>query len=285
MVAVSGGADSVALLHVLKDLPGVKVVVAHFDHGIRPDSAEDRLHVQALAKKYKLPFVYDRAELGPEASEAAARTARYAFLRKVRASSGARAIITAHHQDDLLETAILNLVRGTHRKGLSSLHGQGDIVRPLLHLPKQDLIAYAKDQGLVWREDSTNSYQRYLRNYVRHALLSRLTPLERQKWLDIVSKAHELNQETDRLLINMLHMQSAKGRLDRLWFSNLGHAEAREVMAAWLRAHGVREFDRPTLERLVVGAKVSLPGKRLDVINGVQLSVQRKYLALIPLER
>ncbi|HVS58792.1 MAG TPA: tRNA lysidine(34) synthetase TilS [Candidatus Saccharimonadales bacterium] len=285
VVAVSGGVDSVALLHALKNLAGLKLVVAHFDHGIRSDSAEDRRHVQALARQYKLPFVYDRAELGPEASEAAARQARYTFLRKVRASSGAQAIITAHHQDDLLETAILNLVRGTHRKGLSSLYSQGDIVRPLLQVPKQELMTYAKDQGLVWREDSTNTYQRYLRNYVRHSLLRRLAPGERQKWLDVITRAHQLNQETDMLLTNMLHLQSAKGQLDRLWFSGLGHAEAMEVMAAWLRAHGVRDFDRPTLERLVVGAKVSPPGKRVDAVNGIQLSVQRHHLALVPLER
>lgn len=285
VVAVSGGVDSVALLHALKDMSGVRLVVAHFDHGIRPDSAEDRRHVQALARQYGLPFVYSTGRLGPEASEATARTARYEFLRKTRRASGARAIVTAHHQDDLLETALLNLVRGTHRKGLTSLKSHGDIVRPLLRVPKKDLIAYAKDQGLIWREDSTNAHQKYLRNYLRHSVLPHMPSTQRRKLLSIIHRMHELNEEMDTLLANMLHLQSASGQLDRLWFICLGHAEAREVIAAWLRAHDQREFDRPTLERVTVAAKITAPGKRIDVTNKVQLDVRRKSLALVPLER
>jgi tRNA(Ile)-lysidine synthase len=85
VVAVSGGVDSVALLHMLAGRPGLKLTVAHFDHGIRPDSAEDRRHVQALAKELGLPFVYHVGELGPDASEAhSSGEARYAFLHRVR---------------------------------------------------------------------------------------------------------------------------------------------------------------------------------------------------------
>src|SRR4051794_19867846 len=113
VVAVSGGVDSMALLHYLQTRPGIKLTVAHFDHGIRDDSPEDRKLAQEVAKSYKLPFVYHEGRLGGEASEATARAARYDFLNKVRRSSQAQAIITAHHQDDLLETAILNMLRGT----------------------------------------------------------------------------------------------------------------------------------------------------------------------------
>ncbi|QQS18837.1 hypothetical protein IPL68_02130 [Candidatus Saccharibacteria bacterium] len=89
--------------------------MAHFDHGIRPDSVEDRKLVQKLAKQYGLPFVYDRAELGAGASEAVAREARYAFLSRVKEAVGADAIITAHHEDDVLETIIINWLRGTKK--------------------------------------------------------------------------------------------------------------------------------------------------------------------------
>src|SRR6476469_10942255 len=156
VVAVSGGVDSVVLLDLLRLYPGVKVTVAHFDHGIREDSHLDRAYVAELAKRYRLPFVYDKGQLGPDASEAEARRARYDFLSKVQQKTGSDALVTAHHENDVLETAIINLLRGTGRKGLSSLTNGEGIIRPLLDVPKSEIIDYAKRHGLQWREDSTN---------------------------------------------------------------------------------------------------------------------------------
>jgi tRNA(Ile)-lysidine synthase len=119
VIAVSGGVDSVALLHALTKRPALDMIVAHFDHGIRPESAQDAAFVRTLAESYGLPFVTDRVELGPDASEASARQARYSFLRTLQRQYDATSIITAHHQDDLLETAIINLLRGTGRRGLT----------------------------------------------------------------------------------------------------------------------------------------------------------------------
>ena len=97
-----------ALLYLLQAAPDLRLVVAHLDHGIRPDSAEDRQLVQATASGFRgLPFVYHVAGLGASASEDTARQARYQFLHQVRQASGARSIITAHHQDDLLENGLL----------------------------------------------------------------------------------------------------------------------------------------------------------------------------------
>src|SRR5688572_27728765 len=121
IVAVSGGVDSMVLLHLLSQHSQSELIVAHFDHGIRPDSAEDRKLVEKTAKKYGLEFVYREGELGPGASEAEAREARYGFLQIIKVKHNAKAIVTAHHQDDMLETAIINMLRGTGRKGLSSL--------------------------------------------------------------------------------------------------------------------------------------------------------------------
>jgi tRNA(Ile)-lysidine synthetase-like protein len=171
VVAVSGGVDSMVLLHLLRHLPEVRVVVAHFDHGIREDSPEDLRLVAATARSYGLPFVSARGALGPRAGEAQARDARYAFLRRVQAAQGAAAIITAHHQDDVIETAIINSVRGTGSHGLSALRTREAIVRPLLAFPKQTLLEYAKAKKLLWREDSTNQDLRYKRNYVRRVVL------------------------------------------------------------------------------------------------------------------
>ena len=97
VVAVSGGVDSMVLLDVLAQVPGLQLVIAHFEHGVREDSDEDLQLVESAAKHYDLPFIYERGNLGPTASEAVARAARYAFLRRVREQHAADAIVTAHH--------------------------------------------------------------------------------------------------------------------------------------------------------------------------------------------
>lgn len=285
VVAVSGGVDSVALLHALTKLSGVKLTVAHFDHGIREDSMLDRKFVQKLARSYSLPFVYDEAHLGDGISEAVARRARYDFLKRVQKASGATAIITAHHQDDALETAILNIMRGTGRKGLSSLGNHHDLKRPLLKVPKDAIKYYAINNNLDWREDSTNQDQKYLRNYVRHSILPRLDESARAKLVDAITKSHEINRELDSLLTTQLHLQSTARQLDRRWFNQLPHAVAREVLASWLRAHDIRDFDSKTLERLVVAAKTTTPHKMIDVVNSWSLLADDVKLALTPADR
>lgn len=265
VVAVSGGVDSMVLLDVLRQKPKLKLVVAHFDHGIRAESAQDRKLVQRIAKLHNLPFVYAKGELGPKASEALAREARYAFLRKVQAEQGAKAIITAHHQDDMLETAILNLLRGTGRRGLSSLKSRKDVLRPLLDWTKKDIREYAEEHDLVWAEDATNSDERYLRNYIRHNILSRFTKQGREDLLAHMKQASKINEEIDDLLDKDLETQPAKDELNRSWYLQLPYAVATEMMAAWLRRNGVMQFDRYLIERLVVVAKTARPGKLADV--------------------
>lgn len=284
VVAVSGGVDSVVLLHALQGRPGVELVVAHFDHGIRPDSGEDALHVKHLAEGYDLPFVVAEGLLGSAASEAAARTARYAFLRRVQDEHQASAIITAHHQDDMLETVIINLLRGTGRKGLSSLSSREGLKRPLLHIPKSEILDYAEENNLKWREDSSNADENYLRNYIRRQLLPRIDQQSRKKLLNIIINSGESNQEIDTLLVKYLPISSG-GNLNRQDFSLLPHAVSREVMAAWLRAYGIRDFDSKTLERLVIVAKTARPHSRTDVLRSVELHVGENDLALARAER
>lgn len=285
VVAVSGGVDSMALLDILRKRPDLKLVVAHFDHGIRHDSSIDKDIVRQVARSHGLPFVYHEAKLGPGASEDVARKARYDFLHKVREASGARAVITAHHHDDLLETAVINMLRGTGRKGLSSLQSRHMIQRPLLHIEKQALRDYAKDQGLVWREDETNQDTKYLRNYVRHRILTQFTDDDCKKLREIIGRVTEINNELDTQLMNYMHVQSESGKLDRATFLRLPHAVAKEVMAAWLRKHGITDFDQKTLERLVVAAKTFAPGKVADVMRRNTLVVRKDSLALTPLDR
>jgi tRNA(Ile)-lysidine synthetase-like protein len=292
VIAVSGGVDSVVLLHLLTQKKAAathtvsrRFVVAHFDHGIRPDSHDDRLFVQQLAASYTLPFVFDEGRLGPAASEAKAREARYNFLEKVRSASGAAAIITAHHEDDVLETAILNLLRGSGRKGLTSLESTGRLYRPLLGVPKAAIIGYAGAHNLDWREDATNDDISYRRNYIRHRVVARFGPGERERLKTIVVQQRDINRRLDHAITNLLHMQTEGGKLDRADFIQLPHPLAKEVLAVWLRAHDVRDFTTKTLERITVAAKTARSGKTIDVVQGVSLAVSKTSLALIGAER
>ena len=271
VVAVSGGVDSVVLLDILVrqagQTSGQGLVVAHFDHGIRHDSGQDRQFVERLAEFYDVPFVYEAGALGAGASEEAARKSRYDFLRRIRGEYGARSIVTAHHEDDVFETAIINLLRGTGRRGLSSLKTTDELYRPLLKTPKAHIIAYANRNNLQWREDSTNSDTNYLRNYVRQVIMPRFDATARERLRELINTAHDVNVEIDDLLAKRLHLQPAGDIIDRRWFIMLPHEVAREIVAAWLRSLGILSFDRPALERIVVAAKTYVPGKKID-ING-----------------
>ena len=275
VVAVSGGVDSMALLHMLANQRGIELVVAHFEHGIREDSDEDRRLVQAAAAHYGLPFVFARGHLGAGTSEAAARDARYAFLRKVREEQGADAIITAHHQDDQIETALINMLRGTGPRGLSSLRSTDEISRPLLHISKAALLVYAKAHDLAWREDSTNADERYLRNYLRRRVLPKLTPAGRGQMVQRIAAAAELHAAIERELAP--HVQTAQ--LDRAWFIQLPYDVSAEAMAMWLRKNG-SQFDRTVIHRLTVFAKTAAPGKRADVGAAYVLLASKNHITL-----
>lgn len=285
VVAVSGGVDSMVLLHLLSKLPSLTLVVAHYDHGIRSDSGKDRLLVQAMAVAYGLPFMYEEAHLGKTASEARARTARYTFLEKVVNAHNARAVITAHHQDDVLETAVINSIRGTGRKGLTALANTPTRVRPLLHIPKARLVEYAETHHLQWHEDSTNVDERYLRNYVRRQVLSRFTVTQRQRLLEVIERMRLTNAALDAALDDFMCPHVENDALARGWFITLPYALAREVLATWFRVQRVGSFDAKVLDRVTIMAKTLAPGGRIDVSAGVRLTVKPDVLALITFER
>lgn len=280
VVAVSGGVDSVVLLDLLSKKKNLHLVVAHFDHGIRDDSAEDRKLVQKLAKHYGLPVVYRSGNLGADASEATAREARYTFLRQTMHAQKAQAIITAHHQDDMLETAIINMLRGTGRKGLSSLINTKELKRPMLRWRKSDVLAYAREHKLAWYEDSTNADERYLRNYIRKHILSRFTEPDRDDLLRRIEHAGKINKQIDQLLAEDLAQQPAPDELNRMWYLQLPFAVAKEMMATWLRRNGVTNFDRSLIEQLVIAAKTAAPGKQADIDKAHNLQFTKEKISL-----
>ncbi len=285
VVAVSGGVDSMVLLDLLRKRPGTELIVAHYDHGIRPDSANDRKLVGMVTSRHQLPFVYDEGALGPRASEATARDARYAFLRKVAKITDAQAIITAHHQDDMLETAIINMLRGSGRRGLTSLRSTDGILRPLLPYNKEQIREYAHNHAIAWNEDSTNQDERYMRNHVRLNLIPKLSDGQKAQMLILIEQLTDINDELDGHLVNLLHTQPALDQLERGWFIHLPHDVSKEVLHAWLRRHGVKNIQKRTIERLLVAMKTAQPGTVFHVDKHHDLRVGKQHLALQYVER
>lgn len=191
---------------------GHEIIVAHVNHGIRTDSDEDEILVDRLAESYDATFESIRLHLGSHASEDTARQKRYEWLQLIQQKHQADAIATAHHQDDVIETIIINLLRGTGWRGLCSLREHDGLKRPLLNKSRAEIIRYAIDYDLSWREDSTNDDVRFLRNYVRYRFVQRMTAESRQHWLDLY-RAQVVLAEQIRTLTHEAtqHMKSRQG--------------------------------------------------------------------------
>lgn len=190
VVALSGGPDSIALLHVLnslKSIYGTKLHAAHLEHGLRGDeSVEDMRFVEGLCRAVSVPLttrrekVLEAAERGGLSVEAAARKIRYKFLEQVLEETGANKIATGHNADDQAETVLLNIIRGAAMSGLRGIRPamEAGIVRPLIDATRQDIVAYLDEKHLDYRTDSSNSDDRYERNRVRQNLI----PLIREQF-------------------------------------------------------------------------------------------------------
>lgn len=279
IVAVSGGVDSVVLLALLAEQANdheLELIVAHFDHGIRADSADDRKFVGELSEKYGCKFFYEEGNLGPKASEALAREKRYEFLNKVKEDNKAKAIITAHHQDDLIETAAINLIRGTGRRGLSSLSNHPGLLRPLLMYTKAQILDYADQNQLQWHEDETNTDQTYLRNFVRHTLLKDLTEVQKHQLLEIIRQSGVRNEEIDSML-DKLFLRNDE--LSRMEFNLLGHEVAKEVVTGWLRKHGI-SLDKQAIDKIATRLKTAKEGKKIEVSSTHYFTLQKGIIRM-----
>ena len=190
-VAVSGGADSVCLLRLLLELHselGIVLHVVHFEHGLRPESAEDARFVAELAERFSLPFHLSSGDTRAHAAErrisieTAARELRYEFFDSLLARDTVGKIATAHTQSDQAETVIMKLLRGAGARGLSGIHpvlqrDQGAIIRPLLLAARAEVEAYLTTAQQPFRTDATNADCAYTRNRVRHELMPALREL------------------------------------------------------------------------------------------------------------
>lgn len=182
IVALSGGADSTALLDLLSRLPGfsLRLVAAHLNHCLRGvESDADEEFCRCLASRYAIPFESRRVDVRTMSSELrlsledAGRRARIQFLDEISATFGAAAVVLAHHGDDQAETVLMRLLRGSGMTGLSGMayrNGRG-YIRPLLDISRSEIEQYLRSYSLEWREDASNVDISYLRNRIRHQLL------------------------------------------------------------------------------------------------------------------
>ena len=182
VVALSGGADSTALLDLLSRFPdyGLHLIAAHLNHCLRgAESDADEEFCRKLALRHAIPFETRRIDINMAAAtgrlnlEDAGRCARIEFLDEIRTTYGAAAVVLAHHADDQAETVLMRLLRGSGMTGLSGMAYRNDrgYVRPLLDIRRTEIEQYLRESGQEWREDASNSDTAYLRNRIRHELL------------------------------------------------------------------------------------------------------------------
>ncbi len=183
-VAVSGGADSVALLHGLGELyPERHFAVIHVNHSLRGDESDrDEEFVRRLAGDLHLPFLVRRADVAAAARaaganvEEAGRRCRYRFFTELLSDRVVGVVATAHTRSDQAETVLFRLLRGSGGNGLSAIRPsrRPGVVRPMLDVSRDEVLSYLRAAGLAWREDSTNRDPRFARNRLRHSLLPSL---------------------------------------------------------------------------------------------------------------
>lgn len=269
-LAVSGGIDSVVMLHLLRN--DKDVVVLHFDHGIRSSSAEDCKFVERLAHEYGLSFISEKAKLGENCSEERARAERYKFF-KAQLKDADDKIYTAHHANDMLESAIINLLRGTGWRGLAPLRDE-QLCRPLLDWSKTDIYRYATEHKLSFRLDQSNSNDKYLRNRVREKLLE-CSEEQKAALIKLIVRQRELANQFDDILSEAFPKQT---QYSRELFRKLDDDLALEIMRFCLRPGF--SLTRPQLERTLMAVRTFDSGKRFSLSKDGFLLIKKYYFMI-----
>jgi tRNA(Ile)-lysidine synthase len=254
VVAVSGGPDSLALLSILREiLPAVPLhlTVAHFDHGWRADSKDDRDFVASMAATWGYAFYTARAADDTPHTEIAARTARYAFLRQAAAETNSTAIAMGHTQDDQVETLLLHLLRGSGSRGLGAMRRRdADLARPLLDISRKDIEAYLSRLHLTPRRDPSNADPRFTRNRLRQQVLPAIDAFDPAA-RELLARTADILSEEDRFLEDAIAQVPADLARDRVAFAKLPPALQRRVIrrlvpdAGFVEVEALRRGESP----------------------------------------
>ena len=274
VVAVSGGRDSMALLHALRDVP---MTVAHLDHGLRDGARGDAAFVQDVCAGLGVPCELEALNVPEIAAkrgwgiEETARRVRYDFLARTAKKIGANAILTAHTLEDNAETVLMQLLRGTaNATGIPARRDR--ILRPLLGVSKAELEAYLRERGLIWREDETNHDTQYTRNWVRLEIMPLLRARFPQAAQKLAEHAKLATDEHD-------HLESQAARVpDWAAWSREPRATQRRLIRRTLEAAGVTpDLDHIEAIREALASsrveRISLPEDRTGVVQQGRLRV------------
>jgi tRNA(Ile)-lysidine synthase len=304
VVAVSGGADSIALLDALLRLReggAVKatVLAAHLNHLLRgEESDEDEHFVREVAARLGAPIFIERIDVDAQARaakqnlESAARRLRYEFLRRVAERNNACCVLTAHTMDDQAETILMRLLRGASAEGLRGIHDslplseRVKLIRPMLGVTRAEVIEHCERYGLAFRTDSSNLDLNFTRNRVRRELL----PLLREfnpRVEEALSRAAELLAEDDACLRSLAAESFAMARDDsRLNIApllNIAPAIRRRALRLWLKKQrgGLRRIELAHLKAIDDLIAVSQSGRRIELPEGLVVAREFDHLTLI----
>jgi tRNA(Ile)-lysidine synthase len=284
LIGVSGGRDSVALLHWLRNLGYKKLIVCHLNHQLRGrSSAADARFVEKLAARYGVDFEFGSANVRAIAKkkknsiETAARDARYSFFAKTAKRRRCNTIFLGHHADDLVETFLLNLIRGAGLTGLaamrdvSSRHIEGvdlTILRPLLSVWRSDIDKYVQQYHLRFREDATNKNLAATRNRIRNRVIPYLEKILGRNLRQNIWRTAMIAVEEEKCLDSEVpDSTNAHFSVPRL--RALSVALQRRAILKWLRAQNISDVGFDVIERVRLLAdreapiaKVNLPKDR-----------------------
>ncbi len=307
LAAVSGGADSLCLALVLKQLE-FDIHIAHFDHRLRPESARDTETVRRMAERLGLPFLIGQGDVPAHASknrmtmEEAARDLRYSFLLRTARNENITAIATGHTMEDQAETVLMHLIRGSGLKGLGGIRPVGrvpattgkpgdeavGIVRPLLCVTHAQSAGYCAQEGWAPLEDPTNRDTAFTRNRIRHELIPLLEGYN-PSVVDALSRLAETAQVQDAYLTqaaDLLWTRSAVElapglvRFPLLAFRN-AHEAVRQALLrrAVLQLKGTLEdLAYRQVERVLEFVQSSSGPHRMDLALGVEVSIEGNWL-------
>lgn len=274
ILAVSGGMDSMALLAMYKQ---ADIVVAHIDHGTRKSSAEDADFVRQKCQELGVKFYETKLELGEGVSEELARKKRYEFLKTIQEKEGGT-LCTAHHLDDVLESIAINLIRGTGWRGLTPFYGD-ELVRPFIisKMWKRDVLKFAGEQKICFRQDPTNYEIDYLRNRVRE----RMNELDKTARADIVNlfeKQNELRGKIEKL-VTELAKQTVVGKNfhKKELFLTADEKVAIEVLREICLMHGY-SLTRKQLGDFLLAIKTYAPHKKFNLPKNHFVTILKNYI-------
>ncbi len=265
LVGVSGGRDSVALLHWLVSLGYKKLVVCHLNHQLRGRSSDaDARFVEKLAERFQLNFEFGSANVPAIAMkkkwsiETAARDSRYAFFAKVAKRRRCQTIFLGHHADDLVETFLINLFRGAGTAGLSRMREVSTrqihdvdlvILRPLLGIWRKEIDIYVREHRIKFREDASNKNLSPLRNRIRHRIIPYLEKIIGRNIRPAIWRAAAITGEEEAWIDGQLP-ESSDIELSVTKLRVLPVALQRRAILKWLRGQNIAEVGFEVIERV-----------------------------------